>query len=382
MKGVKGIMENNMYNNLEEIENYLEYFKHYFLNLSKFRKVKIKKMLLDNQICPIKIDENGMPVDNSKIDVDTFILESFLHSKKAILVFQKYELLQNYKYSIFYKIKNENLEETKKELLNKERIITIDSEIEEFTIVKDNDEKNFTVKKAYYYIDDEKIYFKIPLGLEKFDVKYYGNIKTKMFFLCIIDLTNRILEVRYEGLTQPFKTNQEFYLLLENKIIEFIAYELKLNLENFDLQFIAREIEALKAKGYKIVRRNAHFSDAGSAALGSNNQNMLPYIDDLKTFLELKIKEFDKDTTEYKIADEMKREIIEFLAEKENESSYTNVILKIDNYQTHFNYFYEDKCVIQHEYMSSNNDEGRGEYVREIILQLEKQFNKVGITRA
>lgn len=373
-----------MENNIEKIENYLEYFKHYFLNLSKFRKTRIKKLLIENQICPLKIDENGMPIDNTKTDVDNFVLDSFLSTDKAILLFQKNELFQNYKYSIFYKILNENLDDIKSNVLGKKDLFfDIDSEIEEFNIFKDNNatENAWNIKKTYYSINNEKIYLKIPLGIEKFIANFYGNVKTKMFFLCIIDLENKIMEVRYEGLTQPFKTNQEFYLSLEEKAVNFIKYELKLKLQNLDLQFIPKEIETLKNMGYKIVRRSAEFSDAGSAALGSNNENMLPYIDDLKIFLELKLKEFEEDTTEYKVASEMKREILEFFSEKEDESSYTNIILKINNYQTHFNYFYDDRCVVQHEYMSSNNDDGRGDYVKGIILQLERQFNKVGNER-
>lgn len=370
-------MENE--NFTEKIEKYLEYFKHYFINLSKFRKTKIKKLFLENRICPLKIKENGMPVDNSKVDVETFVFDCLLLIKESILVFQKNELFQNYKYSVFYKVLNENLESIKQNILDKkDQFFDINSEIEELNIFKDNGENKLEIKKSYFYIDNNKIYLKIPLGIEKFDKIYYETVKTKMLFLCIIDLKDRILEVRYEGLTQPFKTNQEFYLLLEEKIVNFIKYELGLKLKNLDLQFIAKELETLKKANYKIVRRDVEFSDSGSAALGSNKNNMLPYIDDLKTFLELKIKEFEEDTLEYKVANEMKREILDFFNEKEDESSCTNVILKIDEYQTHFNYFYSDKCVVQHEYMSLSSDEGRGDYVREIILQLERQFNKVG----
>ena len=366
----------------EEIENYLEYFKHYFLNLSKVKKSKIKKFLIENQICPIKTDENGMPLDNTKNDVDTFIMESFLENEKAILTYQKYELFQNYKYSIFYKIEHEDIKSLIKAIKDKNDLfVNVDSKIEEFIFFKDNEENSLNIDKNIgYHIEDDKVYFKFPIGLEKFDKTFYQIVKTKMLFLCIIDLNHKILEIRYEGLSQPFKTNQEFYIKLGKKIINYITYELKLKLKTLDLQFVAREIEPLKNLGYKIIKREAHFSDAGSASLGSNNENMLPYIDDFKNFLKSKIKEFEDDSLEQNIAEEMGREILDFFNEKEDESSYVNVILEIHGYRTHFNYIDKEdiQCVVQHEYINPREEDRRGDYVRTIILQLERQFNYIG----
>ena len=204
-----------------------------------------------------------------------------------------------------------------------------------------------------------------------------------MNFLCIIDSKNKILEVRYDGLSYPFKTTQEFYLTLEAEAVKFIMSTLNLKLKSKDLEFLSKNVDQIKQEGFKIVRKKNHFNDEGGATLHSNRKNMLPYVDDLKELLDYKLKQFTIGTIEYQIADELSREIKQFLIEKEEESSCLNIILEIENYRTHFNFLMEKEisCIVQHEYMDTKNDGGRGDYVRSVILQLEEKFNRVGNQR-
>ena len=364
-----------------ETKEYLEYFKYYFQNLAQCRKEKIKSYLLENNICPVTTSENGMPIDNTKKNVFDFVMESFLQNKNAILLFQKYELFRNYKYSIFYNIKCNsisNLENILDE--KKDSLFDIEKNIEKFNFYKDEKNSELKIDKAFYFKREEKIYIKIPIGIEKYEESIFQTFKTKMNFLCIIDLKTTTLEVRYDGLYSPFRTTQDFYLILENEVIKFLTtvFLLKLEPKNFD--FIFKNIDDIKSQGFIVVRKESEFNDQGGARLSCNRKNMLPYVDDLKELLKHKLTQFEKNTFEYEIANEFSREIIQFINEKEEESNCRNIVLQIDNYRTHFNYVDsgEISCLIQHEYMDIKNDEGRGDYVREVILQLENKFNRVG----
>ena len=69
--------------------------------------------------------------------------------------------------------------------------------------------------------------------------------------------------------------------------------------------------------------------------------------------------------------------------ESNEKEASTIKVLEIENYRTHFNFLMEKEisCIVQHEYMDTKNDGGRGDYVRSVILQLEEKFNRVGNQR-
>lgn len=367
-----------------EINNYLEYFRDYFKNLPNFRKEKIKKFLLDNHVCPPITNKEGKVVDNSKKNVNDFVMETLLENIDGIFLVQKYELFRNYKYSLFYDINNFRNQNIKENVMKNPNIFfDIEKNIEKFNFFKDEKNNKLKIDKCFYFIEKNKIYIKFPIGLEKYDDIYFQTFKTKMTFLCILDLEKNILEVRYDGLYTPFRTTQDFYLLLENEVITFLMTFLSIKLESKNFDFIYKKIDEIKNQGYIIVRKESEYNDQGGAKLLCNKKNMLPYIDDLKELLEYKLEQFEKNTCEYEIANEISREILQFINEKEEESNCTNIVLKINDYRTHFNYLDNDNlsCIIQHEYMDTKNDEGRGDYVREVILQLENKFNKVGNSR-
>lgn len=367
-----------------EINDYLEYFKDYFKNLPNFRKEKIKKYLLDNHVCPSITDKEGKIVDNSKKNVNDFVMQSILENSNAVFLVQKFELFRNYKYSLFYYINNRNNQNIKDSIMGKQEIFfDIEKNIEKFNFFKDEKGNKIKINKCFYFIEKNKIYIKFPIGLERYDEIYFQTFKTKMTFLCILDLEKNILEVRYDGLYTPFRTTQDFYLQLENEIILFLMSYLNIELKSKKFDFIYKEIDNIKKQGFIIVRKESEYNDQGGAKLSCNKKNMLPYIDDLKELLKYKLEQFEKNTGEYEIANEISREILQFINEKEEESNCTNIVLQINDYRTHFNYLDNENlnCIIQHEYMDTKNDEGRGDYVREVILQLENEFNKVGSSR-
>lgn len=348
---------------------YLEYFNFYLNGLSKAKKKSIKTMLTDAQLAPVEFASNGLPKDNSELDVTTFILKCMLNNQKAIELYQRYECYQNYKYSNYFKIiSSESIDPTK---FNAELI----QQTEEVEILNKKNE----IEKTMLYSLGGKLCFKFSFGLEKFNEQFMGTTYTKLTFILLVDPVEKTAEIRYDGTTSPFKTTQESYLHFVDLIVKFIKEKFKIELEYMDFLFLTDKeiLDKVSNLNYHILETAATFEDSGSAVLSSNLEKQRPFVDEIKNLFDLKEKEFIKDTMEYKVFDEVKREILDFIQTKENEARYKKIVLELEEFRTRFNYVHALSkiiCSVHHEFIT-NNQEGRLENVRDIIFRIEKQFN-------
>lgn len=348
--------------------DYLSHLRVYLNGVSKVKKKNIKTMLKDAQLTPVEFDSFGMPKDNSELDTTEFILKCMMINQKAIELYQRYECSQNYKYSNYFKTASKNGINYKD---FDSKFIQKDDEIEILN--------KKTIEKTMLYVIDGKLYFKFSFSLDKFNEQFLQTISTKITFILIIDPVEKNGEIRYDGTTFPFKTTQESYLHFVNLIVEFVKEKFEIELEHIDFCFLTDKdvTDKLSTLNYHLLGTSATFDDSGSAVLSSNNEKQRPFVDEIKNLFDLKEKEFTKETVEYKVFDEIKREILEFIQTKENEARYKKIVLELESFRTKFNFMQTSLktiCYVHHEFIS-NNQERRVENVRDIIFRIEKQFN-------
>lgn len=362
-----------MINNAE----YIKYFKFFFENLPNTKKEKIKGMLINGQVCPTKINpDTALPEDNSKLDTMDFVLNCMLQHQKAIRLFQLSEYYEEYKYSMYYTYSESFQEallenpcfynETHTDFLNSPELI----------------------EKAQFKKNQNKLYLKFTFKLEKFYPNFMSYEYNKFTFICVFDLSNKNVEIRFNNLVSPFTTNSSYYLHFINLIVKFIKENLSINLISLDFSFLTLKAnrEVIK-QTHPILSTSTQFDDSGSADLTSNDDNKRPYVDEIEELLKLKEEELGTNITqvERNTFNYIRREILSFLQTKEDEARYKKIVVRFSNplddsekgYRTTFSYLNgntNSHCIVHHELLDLKEG-GRLDNVRKIVFELERQFN-------
>lgn len=360
-------------------KEYIQYYKFYLESLAKSKQEALRKMLIAGQVCPMKTNPTtGLPLDNKEIDNIDFVLDCILNSTKALRLIQRAECFEEYKYSMYFKFKTNqeiNWRELNSELfLDENQIEFLNNENE--------------IEKSQFFFLNEKVFFKFSFKLELYLSKYYINLFTKASFICIMDLNKEELEIRFNGLVTPFKTTTNYYISFIDKIVKFLETGLNIAISPLDFSFLTIKDNREKIKKtHHIVLTDTDFDDDGGASLRSNGDNKRPYVDEIEELFQIKEKELGEEVTlaEKNMFNFLKREVMDFLRNKEDEARYKKIIIKFgsEGYQTNFTYIYginACNCIIHHEYLKLK-EEGRLDSVRDIIFELEEKFNKSGNCR-
>ncbi len=346
--------------------DFLKYYRYSLHKLSNSEKSKIKLYLIENGITVSQYSKDtifgDVPLD--KIPAQTFIEEAIKSSREAILLLQKLELINEHKYSIFLEssqeieynevVKNEEFYENDRiEFLNEEN-----NEIRSASIYNQN---------ADYFI------IKINFKLEKFDDFTNSTVFTRAVFTIVYHKENNVFEIRYNSLQSPFKLNQEYYLNFIFKIRTFLETKLKVKLDFLYLNHMFEKWNEIKEE-YKMINKSSAFEDNGSAEMSTNEENQLPYIDEVRDIM-LEFKNtFSEDPIKFPVFNEINMRIEELFTDKEAEARHNFITYTIKLRAEKFTFIHDRQlCIIHHlskRIKSTADEEKRGsldELSREII---------------
>lgn len=283
-------------------------------------------------------------------------------TNNALKSVEKWEFEKNYKYSMLFSF--ENFKKSKlEELIGTNKI----------TPYEDNEE----CENLYPVVQNPSLLqtkigyvFKYNLKLDATDT--FGNKLRKRYpVLAIFDMNNGIMEIRFDSMSANFCKDK---FKFAKGVLEWLRRFMELKIDAMELLFIVDWMKKNgKEDGIILAGQDMRMSGGGKATIdiGNNDQQILPFIGELKNIMEVYSEEFDK-------AENIKNVLEEFIYEKENLSEFPWVKLKFEdkNIEVKFTFDYgpENGCLLQHFHSGLKANQGR-ERMDHVTDYIEKVRN-------
>ncbi len=356
-----------------EYNNYLKYIKSTVDEYPMKLKSHLVRMFEENAIIIrdqnkiMQVSFDNLEVKNvAGLDIKAQIATCLESGKKAISLFEEWEFLKDYRYSVLFDINDfdsciDNIRQTKS-VNEADACFVFDG--------------NF--KDPVHFEDEDALYLKFNLLYSCFIERANEmpiDLYLKYPFLVVFHKRYKIVEFRFDTLKRIFLNDRKDNFLYSRLIDQMIAYlSITYNcvLENIDLSFLVQLFQENTNPAVKLIHQSMRLRDGGEAELGvgNNEKFRIPLIDDLK----LLMYDFEKDLD---IVPDLKNALNEFLNEIINNSDYPFIrFLLIGKNLSHdnkvnitFNYNSRQYSLIQHMFSQSLIGMERMNDVTEYIIK-------------
>lgn len=343
------------------VENYPKKLKNHLMKIFVDNKIVIKDK---NKIMQISFDEIGLE-NVADLSLDEQLSKSLSGNIKAIKLFENWEFIKDYKYSIMLNTNDYDL------LLDK---------ISNIKKVKEEDacfKYDGTFLNPIFYEDNQYKYLKFNLLYSSYDVEERKNILLKYPFLVVFNIKYKYIEFRFDTLKSMYlanKFNNYIYRNLIDNMIRYFQENFEIILSPLNLSFF-RNITKQERAELKLIAQSMRFRNGGQAELevGNNEEYLLPFVDELTSL----IQEY---SDQLNSIPEFKNALNEYINEMINMSDYPWVVLvwvgdvssKNNKVKFIFNYMGEEYTLMQHMYSQSLIGMERMNHVTEYIIENRK----------
>lgn len=241
-------------------------------------------------------------------------------SKESVEIFEDWEFVKNYKYSVIYTIEN-NFEVLLANINNNSNTIRKEKVSDESRYMSNFEKLEFLNPIIREDKDKKLLFLKYNLKFEATHPQTEAEMYVKYPFLVITHQNENLIEFRFDNLNQVFFFgNKKFYLELVNNVARHFNMTFNVGIIPLDLNFMIT-----KSKNHENVKLIAEYiktSDGGHAQLevGNNEKYILPFIGELSLLMQENKTEFDKSPF-------IKELLEQFIVEKEEASDYPWIIV-------------------------------------------------------
>lgn len=354
-----------------ENSNYLLYLSGTIKSLSKKNKQNIKKKFKEQSIIDYKSDGNQISIiDDTSVDVTNLELDDQLikcihESQDAVIEYEKWEFLKDYKYSVLFDLDNfkENVEK-----LN----VKLEGE-------KNNEKDNCfeIINKPVKYFDEDRTILKFNLLFSAIHPLTMNELLLKYPFLVVFHIKEELVEFRFDGLKSFFREDKDYSKNVLT-VLNYMKNSFDFELKPINLEFLVSVIKETSDDKVKLIAQYMQLASGGNAELnvGNNEEYVLPIIDELKGL----ISDFQTELDRIPL---VRDALDQFIYEKEEMSNYPWIeVLWSDEIKTRsihvkfiFNYKENNYCLIQHYFSNALSGMERMNHVTRYIRK-----NKQNIT--
>lgn len=311
---------------------YFEYLLGTVKSYNKSVKQKLLDMIITRGIATRgdSVTLLGEDVCLRNIPQELRLLECLNQSPRAVKVAEFFEYTKSYRYSVVMRVDEPLKDETIAALAATGQLCEFKDED-----TAHNDELGSLTEmpsKIFYTNHADEYRFKLCFKIDRYDSE--GNaVKRKFSVLVVVHKESNLVEIRYDSLPSYIGNNDMFYLTCINNVTAWIGHMLKLNIVDKDapserIRYIVVNRERLLADGEAIIiGQGMKFGNGSSADLfvGTSESGVLPLIGELRQFLS------DHEEA-FKEVPELQQELQNFLSEKEQDSDWPWLSLRL-NYQ-------------------------------------------------
>lgn len=347
-------------------ENYILYLeKTVEANSDKVKRYLVRQFL-ENGIATKNEDTlgqltlDGIAINISNKNLTDQVLSCIHQSEKARLLYEKWEFVKDYKYSVLYTCDKFN------DLLETVSRLSPLNEICENEYIFDT----FTTPVAYHTDKFSFLKFNLtfaaihPLSQEEFLLKYP--------FLVVFHKHDEIIEFRFDVIKRLYisgKRETTIYADLISTMKNYLETSYNCCLTSLNLDFMVNV--GKYASDVKLIAQYMKLPSGGNAQLevGNNQEYVLPFIGELKSLLADNQADLEK-------VPSIREALEQFMYEMEEMSDYPWIELlwenEIKTRSIHvkfvFNYMSNDYCLIQHYYSNFLIGMERMNYVIKYIV--------------
>ena len=329
-------------------ENYILYLeKTIEANPNKVKKHLVKKFLENgiatkNENTSGQLTLDGMGIDISNKNLTDQALSCIRQSEKARLLYEKWEFIKDYKYSVLYTC---NTFDTLLETVSQISPLNKDCENEYIF-------DTFATPVAYHTNEFSFLKFNLtfatihPLSQEEFLLKYP--------FLVVFHKHDKIIEFRFDVIKRLYisgKKETTIYAALISAMKTYLETNYKCSLTSLNLDFMVNVSK--DDPDVKLIAQYMKLPSGGNAQLevGNNQEYVLPFIGELKSLLADNQADLEK-------VPSIREALEQFMYEMEEMSDYPWIELLWENeiktrgihVKFVFNYMSNDYCLVQHYY--------------------------------
>lgn len=281
-------------------------------------------------------------VDITDKNLTEQVVSCIQSSEKARLIYEKWEFIKDYKYSVIFTC--DNFLEFKEKVLKIQPLDNISESNNIFT--------SFNNPVAYHIDEYSFLKFNLyfaalhPLTQEEFLLKYP--------FLVVLHKKHNLIEFRFDVIKRVYLTDkkeQTIYAELISSMRAYLEQNFACNVVPLDLDFMVNVCK--NDENVKLIAQFMKLPSGGNAQLevGNNQEYVLPLIGEMRTLLSDNQTELEKVPT-------IREALEQFMFEMEEMSDYPWIELLWENeiktrsnrVKFVFNYMNNSYCLIQHYY--------------------------------
>lgn len=351
-----------------ETNTYINYIKGTVDAYSIKLKKHLMQVFIDNEIVikdkskimQISLDEVGLK-NVANLSLNEQLSECLSGNDKAISLFENWEFIKDYKYSVMLETDDYNI------LMDRIKTIKKTSE-KDACFIYDG-----TFVNPVFYEDDQYKYLKFNLLYSSYDVEEQDQLLLKYPFLVVFNVKYQFIEFRFDTIKSMYLNNRPdnyVYKKFIHNMIRYFQENLGILLYSMDLSFF-RGITNEVRTDIKLVAQSMHLRNGGQAQLevGNNEDYLLPFIDELKSLMH----DFEDELNN---SPSFKRALNDYINEMIEMSDYpwielvwvNDLTTKYNRVKFTFNYMGEIYTLMQHMYSQALLGMERMNHVTEYII--------------
>lgn len=345
-------------------EEHKEYILGTVNQMSKYIQKEILKTLVEKEVI---INHNKQINNNNCLDVRMFqdeekLKKSIELSDKAMKAMEKWEFTKSYRYSAIFtydEIKEENIQN----LLNQNKAFNFTDSTNEF------DKIMYVADNPTIYREDKLIIFKFNMLNRAIHPQSGELLKIKYPVLAVFFVEHNVLEIRFDTISDLFRTDKYFYKKIINGVKSWIGSRLNTTVSNINFRPIIKNIVSNKKEEVTVDSQYMALQRGGKAILevGGNQEYVLPILGELKILMKKYKEEFDK-------AKEVKKILEDFIlvTEETSDLPWISLCWKEEDITVKFTHDYmKEQYSILYYYGSLENME-RMNYVTKYLIENQK----------
>lgn len=256
-------------------------------------------------------------VDVSEYDTLDEKINNILNADKVLQYIEEFEYKRQYRHFCYFKYSE--ISPTKLEELVKKGVVHL------------FDKKGETLTDSYekpsLYIVDNLIYFKFSECLNN----ETGN-KIKFTVICVLDKEHNVIELRFDRVGIAYKNSYNFYRDKINHILDYLATNLSVEIENIDFKAVIDYIKSEKDNISIYAQRMQRNGTTAYLEAYDDGDGVMPILGELGNLIEENRELFDTDINTNLIRDKL----LTFIKEIEVKSDMPMVKVKLDDQDIKF----------------------------------------------
>ncbi len=299
---------------------YKEAFKNAILDTyPRYVKKNILKSLIeDNVVVDNKKKSEQFTINlNNSLDVSEYEtinkkIERILEQDNILFYFEDFEFYKQYRHFCYFefdKFSEKNLQQ----LVNAGELRVFDKK-EKKSIINNDIPVVYAVENLIY------------LKFTKILHNEFSN-PIKFTTLCIIDVENCILEVRFDKLRVAYKSSHLFYKNNIIKSLDYLTEKFEMNISNIDFKAVIEYIQTEKDDMLVYAKRMTRNGTMAYLEAFDDEESVMPILGELNNFINENEEIFIKDENTILI----KEKLLSFIKEIDVKSDLPMVKVKMDN---------------------------------------------------